>query len=51
MKNTLQLILMRNPVFTIPQSSGCLPLCSDGVFAVQNLQVMEKFNKEISESS
>lgn len=51
MKNTLQLNLMKNPVFMIPRSSECLSLCPDSVFAVQNFQVMEQFNKEISRSS
>lgn len=30
----------------IPQSSECLPPYPDGVFAVQNFQVMEKCNKK-----
>lgn len=49
MKNTSQLNLMRNPGFMIPQSSEGLSLGPDGVFAVQDFQVME--NKEISKSS
>lgn len=50
-KNTLQRNQMRNSVFMIPQSFAFLSLWPDSVFAVQNFQVMEKFNAEISKSS